>query len=128
MRFASRCWITALTVIAGLSLIADDSLAAGKAHGARKRPRDYTVMQIRPRAWRSRAHSRAAFAPYCALHLRSLDPRPGTRKTIADALIEAPRPETIEELRRYGIPALEGIPPVVIIFPEQRRTIDARNY
>lgn len=85
-----------------------------------KRPGDYVIGQIR-RAPSGR--DRRSLSGFAQVRGRAGASDPTTiapnapKASIADALLEPPNEQTIEVLSQYGVPIIDGVPPIAFLFP-----------
>jgi hypothetical protein len=56
-----------------------------------------------PRGWRARKARAAA---------------PPSYRTLADALIEPPGPGNLDVIKEFGLPVIEGVPPIHMLLPQ----------
>ena len=123
MRFV-RCLV--LLAICGLVFHARPSVSAAAMRGAPSLPpiaaSGHAIQQIAPAA---RAHADpdlAVMEPFCQPRSRrSRKSRAGagaSYRTLADALIEPTDAEKRDLTKQFGLPVIEGVPPVHMLLPQ----------
>jgi hypothetical protein len=130
----SRCLMLIALATAGGALFFSEGQAAAPTRKAqalkKRRAGDYVIGQIRPARSRKarrglskfQSLNRSVRTHYVENIVRSI-----SRKSIADALIIAPGPDTVEVLREYGVPVIEGVPPIFFLFPQSEPESENEN-
>jgi hypothetical protein len=128
MKSARRHFLIAFACLGATLLLSDATAFAAKRKAAvlkTKRAGDYAVAQIRPALSRKARSSLSDFKPFHKINIsRCIKPdgrAASSGKSIADALLEPPSPATIELLTNYGVPVIDGVPPIFILFPDEQK-------
>lgn len=134
MKFAHCVILIALAGMGATLLMPDAPAVAAKRKAEvlkTKRRGDFAVAQILPALPRISRRSLSGFKPLrktaktrCIHRNHKMAPP----KTIADALLVAPNSTTIELLADYGLPIIEGIPPIFILFPDERKSRETAGF
>lgn len=123
MTFA-RCLILVAIASMGsaltLSHIPADASTRKVKFSKTKRPSDYVIGQIRSAPSRKARRSLSSVVQLggreSASHTVGIASS-ASKASIADALLEPPNDQTIEVLTEYGVPIIEGVPPIAFLFP-----------
>ena len=127
MRFV-RCLV--LLTICGLVLHARPSVSAAAMRGAPSSPpiaaSGHAIQQIAPAA-RAHADPNISLEPFGQpRNRRARKARAGANasyRTLADALIEPTGAEKRDLTKQFGLPVIEGVPPIHVLLPQN----DARH-
>jgi len=123
MRFV-RCLV--LLAICGLVFHARPSVSAAAMRGAPSSPSiaasGHSIQQIAPAAAAHADPNIAALEPFGQTrNRRARKARAGANasyRTLADALIEPTGAEKRELTKQFGLPVIEGVPPIHMLLPQ----------